>query len=556
MNKKLEKYMIAQLAPYRNTPDNEERVKLFLNYLDTVCEHSLNEQNFEVLRKRLENIAECDYLSSDALEQALSIEPFLRELYCLETGDKTQVNFSKVIISFGVFPNEYLDNNREKWQFGTTPESSSSKNHFKNIFPPFTAAYSFANAYLCRNMKAHRLITLSLIDRATLFTDLLNVFVTSTWRKKNLVSTYIDKMNINTEQYFQKLNSSYRKHKDYNNYIPPKGKVRLQYAATTEKDERDIFDFYNACQKAKRLKIVGKAGMGKTTAIYELMNYDIKNYDKKLRVPVLIELINISDVSKEMEQLIADTLELSKETTVQLLKDGKLSVYLDGLNEITLDPNSQKILLRKIMNFIEQYEKSFIVLSNRENNHMEVMNGEPTYYMLPLNNSQTDDFIEKNFPSKSKDLIQCLKRQMENYPEIQETARTPYMLKRLIDLTAATNGNLPEKADEITERLLEAIINREIHEKKESRATYAKEFLKQIAKDIEEKEKGTLTVTQIRQSMAEAVSEKILPVKTEEIAGILSLLIEMGILRQNNNLINFAHEDYANYYFRIAMEED
>ena len=82
----------------------------------------------------------------------------------------------------------------------------------------------------------------------------------------------------------KKLKSEYTKHKNYNNYIPPKGKVRLQYASSTEKDERDIFEFYDECQKAKRMKIIGKAGMGKTTAIYELMNYDIENYKKCLPV--------------------------------------------------------------------------------------------------------------------------------------------------------------------------------------------------------------------------------------------------------------------------------
>ena len=535
--------------------ESNERVELFLRYLDVICEHSLNDQDFEVLRRRLENIAECDYLDSDSLDQALSIEPFLRELYCLDTGDHSQVSFSKVMISFNVFPKNYLDKNQESWTFNTAPETASTKNYFKNLFYPFTEAYSFVNVYLCRNVKAHNLKTLSLVDRATLFTDILNVFVTSTWKKKARVLSYIDSININTDTYFRKLKSEYTKHKNYNNYIPPKGKVRLQYASSTEKDERDIFEFYDECQKAKRMKIIGKAGMGKTTAIYELMNYDIENYKKKYRVPVLVELINITDASKEIEDFIADALDLSKKNIVQLLEDGKLSVYLDGLNEITLEDRSQRLLLRKIMNFIEKYKKSFIVLSNRENNHIEVMNGEPVYYMLPLNNGQIDDFIDKNFPSTSKCSGQDLKRHLENYPEIQECARTPYMLKQLIDTTVATNGHLPEKAGDITSCLLKAIIEREIQEKKESLATHAEEFLKKIAENMPDTDNANLSEIKIRQIMAQTIQEKVLPVKTEEIARILLLLIEMGILQKNEKNISFAHPDYKEYYFMAALED-
>lgn len=556
MIKQLEKFIISQLLPYSNMSDGNERVRFFLNYLDVICSQSLSEQNFEVLRERLENIAQTDYLESKSLDNALSIEPFLRELYCLETGVRSQVPFSKVMISFDVFDDNYLHSNRELWKFTTDPESRGKKNYFKKIFPVYSASYSFANAYLCRNMKAHQLKTLSLVDRATMFTDILNVFVTSTWQKKSLVMSYIDSVKINTEKYFQKVKQAYEKNKNYNNYIPAKGKVRLQYATSTEEDERDIFDFYEECQKCKRLKILGKAGMGKTTAIYELMNYDINNYNKKHRVPVIIKLIDITDETKEIEQLIANTLELSYETVEQLLKEGKLSVYLDGLNEITLGENSQRVLLRKIMKFTESYEKSFIVISNRENNHVEVMNGEPTYYMLPLNDLQIDDFIAKNFPPQNRKLIQDLKRQIENYPEMLSSARIPYMLKQLIDLTVVTNGQLPEKSGDITECFLKSIINREINEKKELRATYARDFLKAIAEEMPDMENASLNETQIRQTMAKTIEKNVLPVKTEEVAGILSLLVEMGILQKNGNGIAFAYPDYQEYYFMAAMEED
>ena len=138
MKKHLQKFMMLQLSPYMSESESNERVELFLRYLEVICEHSLNDQDFEVLRRRLENIAECDYLDSDSLDQALSIEPFLRELYCLDTGDHSQVSFSKVMISFNVFPKNYLDNNQESWIFNTAPETASTKNYFKNLFYPFT----------------------------------------------------------------------------------------------------------------------------------------------------------------------------------------------------------------------------------------------------------------------------------------------------------------------------------------------------------------------------------------------------------------------------------
>ena len=555
MNIKLKKFIITQLSSYTKDTNIDERVELFCNYLDVLCKKSLTKQDFVMLKHKLEEIAEADYLDCNALEQALSIEPFLRELYCLETGEHNQVPFTKVIISLDVIPTKWLSHDCDGWTFSTSIENSDNKNYFKKIFTERTTPYSFANMYNCRNMKAHTLNTLSLLDRATLFIDILNSFVTSTWNKRLFIRSYIDSVNVNINQYFEKIKSDYKKNKNYISYIPPKGKVRLQYASSTENEERDIFDFYDECQSVKRLKIVGKAGMGKTTAIYELINYDIMNYNKNHRVPVLIELIDISDLSSSIESYIASILNISVEKTEELLEDGKISLYLDGLNEITLEDSLQKILLRKIMNFIERYEKSFIILSNRENNHIEVMNGEPVYYVLPLNNRQIDDFINKNLPQKSKCFGKDLKRQLENYPEILESARTPYMLKQLIDTVIATNGHIPEKPGEITGCLLKAIINREIYEKKELLAVHVEEFLKQIAEEFIDDENIGLSEIKIRQIMAKAIDKKVLPVKKEDIAKVLSLLLEMGILRKNKDHISFMYPDYREFYFMAALDD-
>lgn len=557
MDKTLIEFITKQLIGNLNEEEKFNRTKLFLDYLDAVCERSLTGQDFKLIRKRLIRIANNDYLDRESLDQALHIEPFLRELYCLKTGikDCEDVSFSTVMVSFDVFLNRYLMPDKSSWKFKTNPKDESSSYYFKNLFSLDTNEYIFASTYAGRNIESHSLTAFSLRKRAELFTDIINVFVTSTWLTKGLVQQYIVSININLIKYFEELKSFYKKRKDYNSYIPPKGKVRRQGSKSTDEEEQDIFDFYEACRPAKRLRIIGKAGMGKTTAIKELIKYDIEHFDEKHCIPIFIELISVTDVSRDIESYIAEKLKINEGEVKKLLESGKLIIYFDGLNEITLENNAQKALLYKINQFFERYERSFMVLSNRENNHIEILNGEPTYYVLPLNDDQIEDFINKNFPKEIKEnkkLIIELKRQLENYQEIRECARTPYMLKRLIEIAALSQGELPQKSNEITKYLLEAIIARELKEKREPLAEYADDFLKGLAIVMPEDENMGLSEKQVRQNMLSTIQENVLPIKPEKIADALRILIEMNILQKREDQISFSNQDYKNYYFFTA----
>lgn len=557
MDKTLFDFITKQLIGNLSEEEKFNRTKLFLNYLNAICENSLTGQDFKLVRKRLSKIANNDYLDSESLDQALHIEPFLRELYCLKNGvnDRDSEGLPKVMISFGAFPDRYLMPDKTTWTFKTSPKDKNNNRYFKKYFSPDTIGYIFASAYAARNIESHTLTAFSLRERAELFTDIINVFVTSTWFTKGLVQQYIVSININLIKYFEELKSFYKKRKDYNSYIPPKGKVRRQGSKSTDEEEQDIFDFYESCSSAKRLRIIGKAGMGKTTAIKELIKYDIEHFNEKHCIPVFVELISVTDVSRDIESYIAEELKINEGEVKKLLESGKLIIYFDGLNEITLENNAQKALLYKINQFFERYERSFMVLSNRENNHIEILNGEPTYYVLPLNDDQIEDFINKNFPKEIKEnkkLIVELKRQLDNYEEIRECARTPYMLKRLIEIAALSQEGLPQKSNEITKYLLEAIITRELKEKREPLAEYAEDFLKGLSIVMPEDGNIGLSEKQVRKNMLLTIQENVLPIKPEKIADVLRILIEMNILKRKEDQISFSNQDYKNYYFFAA----
>lgn len=97
-----------------------------------------------------------------------------------------------------------------------------------------------------------------------------------------------------------------------------------------------------------KVKIIGFAGMGKTTTIEHIIYEEVKelkaqNYQGK--IPVLIEMLQVEQDTSEytIESLIAKKLGTKTTAIVtKMLQQNMLKVYLDGINEIRIVDEGEK----------------------------------------------------------------------------------------------------------------------------------------------------------------------------------------------------------------------
>ena len=75
----------------------------------------------------------------------------------------------------------------------------------------------------------------------------------------------------------------------------------------------------------------------------------------------------LTDPNNSIKNYISDKLGITSDMCEMLLSDGKINLFIDGLNEIpNLSGGSLKsIRLREIQTIIDNYPKTFIIITNR-----------------------------------------------------------------------------------------------------------------------------------------------------------------------------------------------
>ena len=93
----------------------------------------------------------------------------------------------------------------------------------------------------------------------------------------------------------------------------------------------------------KRMLIWGDAGMGKSTTLEYLAYQDAENRlrSQQAKIPVYIPLGLLTDKNISIEQAIFNKLGIDNHSGKKLLKEGKINLFLDAINEIPKDDNYQ-----------------------------------------------------------------------------------------------------------------------------------------------------------------------------------------------------------------------
>ncbi|NEQ29518.1 MAG: NACHT domain-containing protein [Leptolyngbya sp. SIO4C5] len=182
--------------------------------------------------------------------------------------------------------------------------------------------------------------------------------------------------------------------------------------------------------------LIGKPGSGKTSSLeyllWEEANNALKNSDAK--IPVLVRLRRCTS---SIEALIQDFLvrhqcPLDIEDVSYLLQQGRFLLLLDGRNELP------EKFTTEAANFRDRHRNTTpMIVSTRDLSVGGTFDIKKTLKMLPLTESQMQEFVEGYLGEEGKQLFQQLKGD-----QLRKFAETPLLLWMLCRVFA-NNGQVP-----------------------------------------------------------------------------------------------------------------
>lgn len=224
-----------------------------------------------------------------------------------------------------------------------------------------------------------------------------------------------------------------------------------------------------AVAKYSKLMILGKPGAGKTTFLKHLAYSCIKGRFQENRIPLFITL---KDFAEEPDQpnllryLIQIFLKCDFKNNTntdinpieQLLKQGRLLILMDGLDEVRKDDSAR--VLKLIQNFTNDYLTNQFVITCRIAAREYTFEQFTEVEIADFNDEQIQCFGDKWFTAK-EDKVKAGKffRNLQDDKPIRELATNPLLLT-LLCLVFEESGEFPKNRSELYKEGLDVLLKK------------------------------------------------------------------------------------------------
>lgn len=264
---------------------------------------------------------------------------------------------------------------------------------------------------------------------------------------------------------YQKLNIPFRPHR-------PLEMREIYVSLAFKASDRSLIEAENAVQKYRRLVVKGAPGSGKSMLLkYLALSYSegrFKNLSDR-PVPILLELNRLNEANLTVEKLEQHLVEAcdrhnfpkANRFISQGLKDGRLLLLLDGLDEVSSGVRSSVVRCLKDFLELEKYKKCRVIITCRTAvYHNEfVDNTEETLEIDEFSDQQMRRFLQawksEMPPEKSvEQLIQTLRAR----PKIMALARNPLLLTIIAYLYTDTPFVLPHSRAEFYTKATDVLL--------------------------------------------------------------------------------------------------
>jgi len=560
-----------------NAPKYELSLDEGLDLFKTVLEHKLGEKEldgisdvvFTALKDTFCGSVERGRMLSALEELATSVEPYLKRILFLTDQRKFQrmrrMTFMPMIKALR------LQKNRENFH-QEEPEQLHGAPHFAE--------------HLCRSYKVRNQVHLaqdwSKREIATNLNSIVVIYLYATFEYSKHLQIAISRPEI--LPYLQDITAKYQKWRRRFVHIEGKEETYLDfediglYAIETDWDEfeseRDEEDFdlerdkeedeeeeFEAIRKERRkgriadlrkdipqLVILGASGTGKTTSMQYLAYTDaqplIHTPKVEQKYPVYIELRYYTS-NDTLMQFFQSSLNISPDTLDRDLEKGRLTLFLDGLNEI-IEPVAASKVRIEIQKLLQKYKSISCIISSRPqsyNNEFRL----PTFMLQPLEDEQILEFLKKNFsnPQEGEKFYKVLPK----HPKLLQMSRNPLILRLLVRVGESKKG-IPENKGKLLRWFMDSIFSRETQKNPSFDKAKAKLFLAYLAYQTRMKQSVGFSKAMAIDLLAKQADEVKQDIKTDE---FLKQMTDLEILEESgSDQLSFAHEMYQEYF---AAEE-
>lgn len=315
-------------------------------------------------------------------------------------------------------------------------------------------------------------------------------------------------------------------------------------------------------QKERRMLILGEPGMGKSTALkfltYQLSQkfeeYEQPSYTKPL--PLFLEL---RSADENVIDLIAESIEnsfpiLKKEALEDMIKkylaEGAFMLFFDGLNEIIKDKNH--VIVGKLKDFFKKYEACMFVISSRPEESRKRLHEIPTFELLPMDEEQQEDFLNKN--TRKEEIKPIIAETREQYPDLKVFTGVPFLFLLLIRVVERT-GKVPKVQTEIVKQFFYGLYELEIEKNPAFDAEKTHELLEFLAEKLGLKHENNPKVSE--KLLCEYIGEKCNAQNwTLDPKTWLKKIVELNILVAENQFYAFRHQLFLETLYNKSFGEN
>lgn len=494
----------------------------------------------------------------ERMDRIIKIEPYLRHLFIIISPERYEMRPKDEI--GGMDENRWTLAPLLKQAFAIVPMEynlSSSKPDYIN----FSYKSSYQIVYSRRNDQSHNFSNLSWQETLELLTSSLVVYLDIAHHLgihiKEAYSKEMANNGLSAMQYCKNIVHSYDlETKRGFTYVDVKWK-----ASNSNIREYSTVETMFEEPGNNLVKILGEAGCGKTTIMKRLEYLGAKKYISNMTdiIPVFIPLGSIesnSSVQMDIKAIIKYKLNITDDVLNSLLESNLIRLFLDGFNEI-LDIKTKKQIAWSINNLSETFPEMKVFLSDRSlvRSPIKVLEDAIEYKLFPLDTVTKELFIESNCHDKqSKELLLSCFHDNPNY---FESFSTPIKLKQLIELTNA-HKKIP---DDFDAEYISFIFERELIDKKDNNAEYLEDFACALALELNKNDVSINTDQQSGLPVKFACAcfanckNKLGYSKLDSLE-CLNLLIDIGILTNEEGLINFKYTSYKDHFWMLSFDND
>ncbi|MFN5855920.1 MAG: HEAT repeat domain-containing protein, partial [Pseudanabaenaceae cyanobacterium] len=232
---------------------------------------------------------------------------------------------------------------------------------------------------------------------------------------------------------------------------PPKAEQERESEQDREKKEKierlpvleGICKYAGNHDLGNHVLLVGRPGSGKSTALAQLLLQEAENAlsDRNAKIPVLVELrylLSEANESSVCDRILAfmhkhdPALDIDETGIKQLLRQGRLLLLVDGVNELPSDPG--RVMVNQ---FRELYQKTCpMIFTTRELSAGVDLGIAQRLEMQPLTEPQMQQFVMAYLPTQGERLL----RQLSG--RLREFGQTPLLLWMLCEVFKSGENNL------------------------------------------------------------------------------------------------------------------